>query len=66
MLAEEFILWSTRNGGWLTKSSLLHSDYRQAEIFDREDALDKCKLHKGAGSLGLVPVDLSLVKDLMR
>lgn len=63
---QEFILWSCRNGGWLTKSSLLHSDYRQAQIFDREDALDMCKLHRGVGSLGLVPVDLFLVKESLR
>lgn len=64
MQAEEFILWSTRNGGWLTKSSLLHSDYRQAQIFDREDALDMCRLHKGVGTTNLIPVDLGFLKEI--
>lgn len=65
MQAEEFILWSARNGGWLTKSSLLHSDWRQAQVFDREDALDMCKLHRGLGTTNLIPVDRAFLKEIL-
>lgn len=66
MLVDEYVLWSARNGGWLTRSSSLHSDYRQAQVFDREAALDMCKLHRGTGSLGLLPVELAFIKETLR
>jgi hypothetical protein len=44
---DQYILWSVQRGGWLTKSALTHSDYREAQTFDRETALDRVKLWQG-------------------
>jgi hypothetical protein len=60
---KEYILWSAR-GGWLTRAAFTHSDFRQAQVFPLEEALMMCKLHKSSGAMGLVPVELSLVKEL--
>lgn len=60
-MIEGYILLSLR-GGWFTKSATYHSDFRQAKVFDREDAMDMCKLHSGR----LLPVQLELVTELMK
>lgn len=63
---ESFILWSTRNGGWMTPSSITASDIKMAQTFTRAKALDMCKLHaRGTpGSFGLIPVDLAFLKEI--
>jgi hypothetical protein len=59
-MAEEFILYH-RNGGWYTKTSQLHSDWKKAERFALMDALDMCKLHDGK----MLPVDYHLYSRSM-
>jgi hypothetical protein len=42
-----------KNGGWFTKSAVLHSDPKQAMQCTADEARDYVKLHEGR----LVPVD---------
>ena len=60
-MPNEYILFH-RNGGWYTKTSQLHSDYRVAQVFDREDALDMCKLHEGK----LLPVERAFYAETVK
>ena len=57
----EFILFH-RNGGWFTKSSQLHSDFRQAQVLPLDEAIDMCKLHDGK----LMPIEKSMYEDIMK
>lgn len=51
-----------RNGGWFTASSQLHSDYKQAKTFDRDEAIDMCRLHSGK----LMPVERDLYVEAVQ
>lgn len=44
---DDYILWSVQKGGWFSKSAFTHSDYREAQVFTREQAMDFVKLHSG-------------------
>ncbi len=50
---DQYILWSREKGGWFSKSAFTHSDYRQAQVFTEDNAIEMCKLHSGR----LIPVD---------
>lgn len=61
-MTDEYVLWSCRLGGWLTRSAQYTTDYGEAERFPHVKALDRCKLQRGnMAQFGLIPV---AVKDL--
>jgi len=51
-----YLLYSPRSGGWLTSSSTYSSDYRDAKVLSREDALAMCKRQKDRAGYGMIPV----------
>lgn len=51
-----------KNGGWLTKSAVLHSDYRQAMECTADEARDFVRLHEGR----LIPVDKEFYIDAIK
>ncbi len=59
---DDYILWSAQKGGWLTKAAFTHSDYRQAQVFDLEDAKGMVRLHEGR----LIPVNKSIYIDAIK
>lgn len=50
------------NRGWFTKTSQLHSDWRLAQRFPLDEALDMCRLHEGR----LIPVREDLYAEVMK
>lgn len=61
MTPDEYILYSTK-GGWFTSSSQLHSDWRKAQVFNYEAAMDMARLHSGR----LLPVGKSMLEEILR
>lgn len=63
---ESFILWSTKNGGWMTPSSITSSEVKAAAVYTHKEMLDMCKLHARGkpGTLGLIPISVALLKEI--
>jgi hypothetical protein len=57
----EYILYS-KKGGWFTKTSQLHSDWRKAQVFTDDEAVDMGRLHNGM----LLPVDKAHYEHIMK
>lgn len=61
---EKYLLWNTRGQGWFTTSSTTSTDRRDARVVDYDQALEMAKLHRRGGGFGLIPVSLTLLKEL--
>lgn len=61
MTPDDYILWSVKNGGWLSKGAFTHSDYREATVFTLDDALSLAKLHEGR----LLPVNKMIYAQVL-
>lgn len=61
----QYILWSTRANGWMTRGATYVSDRTKAKIFEEDEAFDQCRLHRNNGysELGLLPV---AINDIVR
>ena len=57
----EYILWG-RNGGWMTRGAIYHSDPREAWAVDEATARDMCRLHDGR----LLPVPKALYLESLK
>lgn len=64
MEPEKYLLWNTRGQGWFTTSSTTSTDRRDARIVFYEDAIELAKLHRRGQGLGLIPVSITLLKEL--
>lgn len=66
-MKDEYVLWSTRAGGWLTAGAQYSSELSEAERFTHAKALDRCKIHRGGLSqFGLVPVAIEDLEVLSK
>lgn len=61
----EYVLWSTRNGGWYA-NGIYVSDLASATRFTSSDAIEMCKTHRGKGEVefGLLPVELLFLEEI--
>jgi hypothetical protein len=51
-----YLLYSTRNNGWLTRSSTYSTDLIEAVRHERETALAMVKRHKEQAGYPLLPI----------
>jgi hypothetical protein len=50
-----YLLAGLKQGAWLSRTSQYNTDIKQAAVFDREEALERCRKHKAASNI-LLPV----------
>lgn len=63
MESENYILWSVKASGWLSKGGNYTSTRADADTFTLTRALEMCKRHKGnRAEFGLIPVSLELLE----
>lgn len=62
-----YILWSTRNGGWMTRGGTYSSERNRAQQFSRSEAFALCKTHAGfhGHELGLIPINLDDIAEIL-
>jgi len=59
-----FYLYSTRNTGWLTRSSTYSTDRTEAARFTEDEALAMCARQKTQGGYQLLPVSIELLERI--
>ena len=59
-----YILWSTRSGGWLSKTATYTTTQADAQPFTEADMLTHCKRHATKEGLHLIPVRLEDLEKL--
>lgn len=65
-MSELFHLFSIRLGGWQTNGGVYTSDTNQAKLCTREEALKLCRKQRGGiTELGLVPVPVQMIKEIL-
>lgn len=65
---ELYLLWHTRNGGWLTASATYSSNRSDAKQFPESEAMRyaKAQYRNGMSEFGVIPISLSLLEEIMR
>lgn len=68
MEEEKFILWHTRNGGWLTDGATYSSDRSAAKQFPHSEAMRyaRAQYRNGFSEFGVIPIALSLLAEIAR
>lgn len=63
-----YIMWHTRNQGWLTTAATYSSDRTQAKQFpeDAAFALAKMQYGRGLSEFGVIPIPLETIERIIK
>lgn len=61
-----YVLWNAKLGGWLSGSATYTGDLSAAKQFNHEEAVARCAraYSPAMKEFGLIPVDLSLLREV--
>lgn len=58
----EYIIYSLRSGGFMSKVANYTSDWKDAKILPHSEAIDICHIQNKGGKAQLLPIDLDDLK----
>lgn len=62
----KYILWSATRSGWLTAGAFTTTEADKADQFTYDEALKRCKAHRGGNTMNLIPVEFLFYKEIMQ
>lgn len=65
MIPDEYLLWSSRHGGWYTGAGPYVSDQGQARTFTYDEAVTLCRKMKQGSTPALIPVSTRMLAETL-
>lgn len=60
----EYVLWSAKLGGWMSRSATYTSELDDAKRFTKDEAFELCRTQHNKNNFGLLPVHTQDLADL--